>query len=136
MLILDKFIALDEDKCHFVYQFMNATGATNVVEAGTSFGKRTVATYKEPQQAAIAHGYWKECGLEEHIDFGVSNLPKTLKDDVPEADLLLLNSARGYKDLLLFLRAPENSFQTTTLPYVNGFEMSVYLPDRQVWGCR
>ncbi|KAF4631561.1 hypothetical protein G7Y89_g6573 [Cudoniella acicularis] len=37
-LMRDKFIALDEDKCHFVYQLIGATGATNIVEAGTSFG--------------------------------------------------------------------------------------------------
>ena len=39
-----------------------------------------------------------------------------------------ISGAEGYKDLLTFLRAPENGFQNTTLPYTNGFEMSVYLP--------
>ena len=28
-LMLDKFIALDEDKYHFVYRLINATGASN-----------------------------------------------------------------------------------------------------------
>jgi len=28
-LTLDKFIALDEDKYHFVYRLINATGASN-----------------------------------------------------------------------------------------------------------
>lgn len=41
-----------------------------------------------------------------------------------------ISGAEGYKDLLSFLRAPENGFQNTTLPYNNGFEMSVYLPER------
>ena len=111
-LMLDKFIALDEDKCHFVYQLINAMGATNVVEAGTSFGVSTIylalataqtkdatgkkgtviATEKEPPKAAIAQGYWKECGVEEHIDLRVGDLLETLKDGVPEVDLLLLDS--------------------------------------------
>ncbi|KAF2623374.1 S-adenosyl-L-methionine-dependent methyltransferase [Macroventuria anomochaeta] len=181
-LMLDKFIALDEDKCHFVYQLITAMGATNVVEAGTSFGVSTIylalataqtkaatgkkgtviATEKEPQKAAIAQGYWEECGVEEHIDLRVGDLLETLKNDVPEVDLLLLDiwstlalptlktilpklrrggviltdntisGAEGYKDLLTFLRAPENGFQNTTLPYTNGFEMSIYLPKKQV----
>jgi len=179
-LMLDKFIALDEDKCHFVYQLINATGATNVIEAGTSFGVSTIylalataqvkaatgktgtviATEKEPQKAAIARGYWKECGIEDHVDLRVGDLLETLKDNVPEADLLLLDiwsalalptlktvlpklrhgavvltdntisGVEGYKDLLAFLRDPKNGFQNSTLPFTNGFEMSVYLPDR------
>lgn len=43
-----------------------------------------------------------------------------------------ISGAEGYKDLLSFLRTPGNGFQNTTLPYTNGFEMSVYLPNRQV----
>jgi len=39
----DKFIALEQDKCHFVYQFIRATGATNIVEAGTSFGVSSIS---------------------------------------------------------------------------------------------
>lgn len=41
------------------------------------------------------------------------------------------NSARAadrYKDLLGYLRAPENGFRNLTLPYNNGLEMSVYTP--------
>ncbi|OAL47387.1 S-adenosyl-L-methionine-dependent methyltransferase [Pyrenochaeta sp. DS3sAY3a] len=179
-LMLDKFIALDEDKCHFVHQLINAMGATNVVEAGTSFGVSTIylalavaqskaatgkaggviATEKEPEKAAIAKSYWKKCGsdVEEQIDLRVGDLLETLKERVPEVDLLLLDiwsalalptlktilpklrrgavvltdntisGAEGYRDLLTFLRNPENGFQNTTLPYTNGFEMSVYLP--------
>ncbi|KAK5059739.1 hypothetical protein LTR84_009622 [Exophiala bonariae] len=41
-LMLDKFIALDEDKCHFMYNLLVAMGATTVVEAGTSFGVSTI----------------------------------------------------------------------------------------------
>jgi len=80
--MLDKFIALDEDKCHFVYQLLCATGATHVVEAGTSFGVSTIylalavgrnvggvpgkgkviATEKESQKAERAREHWREAG--------------------------------------------------------------------------
>jgi hypothetical protein len=39
-----------------------------------------------------------------------------------------ISCAEGYKDLLAYLRAPNNGFHNLTLPYTNGFEMSVYLP--------
>lgn len=113
-LMLDKFIALDEDKCQFVYQLINATGATNVVEAGTSFGVSTIylalaiaktkaatgkpgvviATEKESEKAAIARKYWTQCGpeVEQQIELREGDLLETLKDGLPEVDLLLLDS--------------------------------------------
>lgn len=197
-LMLDKFIALDQDKCQFTYQLINAMGATNIVEAGTSFGVSTIylalaigktkaatgkpgvviATEKEAEKAAIARKYWAQCGLEveKEIDLREGDLLETLKTDLPEVDLLLLDSksyshcfsihlvlkylivwsalslptlktvlprlrpgaviltdntisgAKGYADLLTYLRAPENGFQNMTLPFTNGFEMSVYRP--------
>lgn len=39
-----------------------------------------------------------------------------------------ISGAEGYKDLLAYMRAPESGFQNQTLPFTNGFEMSVYLP--------
>ncbi|KAL6410896.1 O-methyltransferase [Ilyonectria robusta] len=181
-LMLDKFIDLDEDKCHFVYQLINATGATNIIEAGTSFGVSTIylalavaktkaalgkpgtviATEKETEKADIARKYWKQCGevVESQIDLRVGDLLETLKRDLPEVDLLLLDiwsvlalptlkivqpklrygavvltdntisGAEGYADLLSYLRSPENGFRNMTLPFTNGFEMSVYLPSR------
>ncbi|KAF2011044.1 S-adenosyl-L-methionine-dependent methyltransferase [Aaosphaeria arxii CBS 175.79] len=178
-LMLDKFIALDEDKCHFTYQLLTALRATNVVEAGTSFGVSTIylalavsrnmaatgkpgtviATEKEEQKADVARGYWRECGeeVEGVVDLRVGDLLETLKEGLPErVDLLLLDiwsalalptlktvlprlragsvvladntisGAEGYKDLLAFLRAPDSGFTNVTLPYTNGFEMSVY----------
>ncbi|KAF5860312.1 hypothetical protein ETB97_001732 [Aspergillus alliaceus] len=179
--MLDKFIALDEDKCHFTYQLINAMGATNIVEAGTSFGVSTIylalavartkaatgksgiviATEKEKEKAAIARKYWAQCGpaVEQEIDLREGDLLETLKDGLPQVDLLLLDiwsalalptlvtvlphlrpgavvltdntisGAEGYADLLTFLRAPENGFQNMTLPFTNGFEMSVYRPE-------
>ncbi|BAE62269.1 unnamed protein product [Aspergillus oryzae RIB40] len=204
-LMLDKFIALDEDKCQFVYQLINAMGATNVVEAGTSFGVSTIylalavaktkaatgkpgvviATEKEPEKAKIARVYWKQCGpaVENEIDFREGDLLETLKENLPEVDLLLLDSkyipstwscaccwaptnrlrlvwsklalptlktvqphlrhgavvltdntisgAQGYADLLAYLREPGNGFRNMTLPFTNGLEMSVYLPENK-----
>lgn len=113
-LMLDKFIALDEDKCHFVYQLIAATGATNIVEAGTSFGVstiylalavaknkvatgksgRVIATEKEASKADIARDYWRQCGpaVQGEIDLRVGDLLETLQTDLPEIDLLLLDS--------------------------------------------
>lgn len=39
-----------------------------------------------------------------------------------------ISGAQGYADLLAYLRAPENGFRNMTLPFTNGFEMSVFLP--------
>lgn len=113
-LMLDKFIALDEDKCQFTYQLINAMGATNVVEAGTSFGVSTIylalavartkaatgkpgvviATEKEHEKAAIARKYWAQCGptVEQEIELREGDLLETLKDGLPDVDLLLLDS--------------------------------------------
>ena len=41
-LMRDKFIALDQDKCQFVYQLARAIAARNIVEVGTSFGVSTI----------------------------------------------------------------------------------------------
>ena len=41
-MMQDKFIALEEDKALFVYHLLRATGALNVVEAGTSYGVSTI----------------------------------------------------------------------------------------------
>ncbi|BCS04763.1 O-methyltransferase [Aspergillus luchuensis] len=180
-LMLDKFIALDEDKCQFVYQLINAMGATNVVEAGTSFGVSTIylalavaktkaatgkegvviATEKEKEKAEIARKYWAECGavVTDQIDLREGNLLETLAQGLPQVDLLLLDiwsalslptlkivqpylrygavvltdntisGAKGYADLLAYMRNPENGFRNMTLPFSNGFEMSVYMPD-------
>lgn len=41
-LMVDKFVALDRDKCQLVYQLARATGARTAVEVGTSFGVSTI----------------------------------------------------------------------------------------------
>ncbi|KAE9398031.1 putative O-methyltransferase [Gymnopus androsaceus JB14] len=117
-LMRDKFIALDEDKCHFIYQLIRATGATNIIEAGTSFGVSTIylalavaenkkrsngaqskgpgviATENEPSKAATARKHWAQCGpeVEAEIDLREGNLLETLSKDLEhDVDFLLLD---------------------------------------------
>lgn len=118
----DKFIALEEDKCHALYLLTRSIGATNIVEAGTSFGVSTIylalavgqnvadrkargdvvtgkviGTEKEPSKAERARGHWDEAGEEvvPWIELREGDLLETLKveDGMPkEIDLLLLDS--------------------------------------------
>lgn len=109
----DKFVALDSDKCEFLYTLLLSTGAKNVVEAGTSFGVSTIylalavgqnapdhgkviATEKESSKAARAREHWKEAGemVEKHVDLRVGDLLQTLKEGLPAegVDALLLDS--------------------------------------------
>ncbi|KAK2608856.1 hypothetical protein QQS21_002569 [Conoideocrella luteorostrata] len=178
----DKFIALDQDKSQYVYALCRATNARTIVEAGTSFGvstiylalaaaanaarggkpARVIATEHEPTKAAKAREYWNECGKDvaEVIDLREGDLRETLKENLHDVDLLLLDiwtpmalptlqvvqpkmrpgavvitdntisSATGYKDLLEYLRGPESPFINLTLPYNNGLEMSIYAPSQ------
>jgi predicted O-methyltransferase YrrM len=105
----DQLVALDKDKCHFMYQLIRSTGAKTVVEAGTGSGVstiylalavgandpqngRVIATENEAHKAVKARGNWKECGeaVEARIDLREGNILETLMD-CPEIDLLLLD---------------------------------------------
>lgn len=114
-LMRDKFVALDQDKSQFVYQVARMTGATSAVEAGTSFGVSTIylalavgqnvaagragpgkviATEKEPEKVKLAKAHWLEVGaeVEPYIELREGDLLETLSKDLPEVDLLLLDS--------------------------------------------
>jgi predicted O-methyltransferase YrrM len=116
----DKFVALEPDKCQFVYVMARSMGARNIVEAGTSFGVSTmylalavgqnvaqanvsggaavtgkvIGTEKEPTKAAKAREYWKEAGeeVEPWIELREGNLLETLKveEGMPEQVDMLL----------------------------------------------
>ncbi|KAJ7058257.1 O-methyltransferase [Mycena amicta] len=118
---LDRFVALEPDKCALVYLLLRATGARFVVEAGTSFGVSTIylalavgqnvaiaaqqagtnsvgkviATENEPTKAKRAREHWIKAG--EHdvlkwIELREGDLRETLKTDLPEqVDFLLLD---------------------------------------------
>lgn len=110
----DKFIALDRDKAEFIYQLCRAVNAKTIVEAGTSFGvstiylalaaaanvaatggaARVIATEHEPSKAARAREYWSECGegVSDVIDLREGDLRETLKTDLENVDVLLLDS--------------------------------------------
>lgn len=112
----DKFIALDQDKSQYVYALCRAIGARTIVEAGTSYGvstiylalaaaanakatgagrpARVIATEHEPAKAARAREHWRECGdaVTSVIDLREGDLRETLKENLEEVDLLLLDS--------------------------------------------
>ncbi|KAF9870671.1 Pisatin demethylase-like protein [Colletotrichum karsti] len=111
---LDRFVALEPDKCALVYLMLRACGARHVVEAGTSFGVSTIwlalavaqnakaqnadgkviATENEPSKAKRAREHWSRAGdeVEKWIDLREGDLRETLKTDLPEQiDFLLLD---------------------------------------------
>jgi predicted O-methyltransferase YrrM len=114
----DKFIALEQDKCHFIYQLARTLNATTIVEAGTSFGVSTIylalavtdnlsanaaahgkatviATEYEPAKAEQARKHWAECGesISSVIDLREGDLREMLKTNLPDqVDMLLLDS--------------------------------------------
>ncbi|KAK8068727.1 hypothetical protein PG994_005343 [Apiospora phragmitis] len=51
---LDRFVALDPDKCTLVYLLLRASGARHIVEAGTSFGVSTIYLALAARQNALA----------------------------------------------------------------------------------
>ncbi|KXH61583.1 hypothetical protein CNYM01_01212 [Colletotrichum nymphaeae SA-01] len=111
---LERFVALEPDKCALVYLLLRATGARHVVEAGTSFGVSTIwlalavgqnataqgangkviATENEPVKARKAREHWSRAGpeVESWIELREGDLRETLKTDLPEEiDFLLLD---------------------------------------------
>lgn len=120
---LDRFVALDPDKCAIVYLLLRSIGARFVVEAGTSFGVSTIylslavrqnatlqnaegkviATENEPTKASKAREHWACTGdeVEKWIELREGDLRETLKTDLPkQVDFLLLDSEflpRTYK---------------------------------------
>ncbi|KAM5342123.1 hypothetical protein ACJ41O_015154 [Fusarium nematophilum] len=113
---VSKFVALDPDKCALVYLLLRASGARNVVEAGTSFGLSTIylalavgqnikaqngaegtviATENEASKAKRARKEWKKTGpedeIEKRIELREGDLRETLKTGLPEIDFLLLD---------------------------------------------
>ncbi|KAF3925959.1 hypothetical protein ABW20_dc0106643 [Dactylellina cionopaga] len=109
----DKFIALEQDKCHFLYQLVRASNAKYVVEAGTSYGVSTIylalavaancrasssqgkviGTEHEAEKAKKAREIWAECGddVSSVIELRQGDLRESLKEDLEAVDLLLLD---------------------------------------------
>ncbi|KAJ3477782.1 hypothetical protein NLG97_g8747 [Lecanicillium saksenae] len=161
--VRDKFIALDQDKCHYVYSLCRAIDARTIRQRAAAGGKgnkaNVIATEYEPTKAARAREYWAECGdvVTGAIDLREGDLRETLKQNMEEVDLLLLDIwtpmalptlklvqpkmrrgaiviadntivSQGYDELLTYMRSPDSGFINMTLPYSQGLEFSVYLP--------
>ncbi|KAI1460385.1 S-adenosyl-L-methionine-dependent methyltransferase [Annulohypoxylon moriforme] len=106
---LEKFVALDPDKCALVYLLLRSTAARFIVEAGTSFGLSTIylslavgqngggkviATENEPTKALKARENWRAAGndIVKWIELREGDLRETLKKDLPDqVDFLLLD---------------------------------------------
>lgn len=123
---IDKFVALDPDKCAAVYLLLRSTGARHVVEAGTSFGLstiylalavgqnaggdphhrgRVIATEHEAAKAVRAREHWKRAGaeVEPFIELREGDILQTLKSGLPEeVDFLLLDSTHSTVTLAPF----------------------------------
>ncbi|PGH27198.1 hypothetical protein AJ80_01155 [Polytolypa hystricis UAMH7299] len=112
----DKFIALEADKSEFLYLLARSTGATCIVEAGTSFGVSTIylalaagqnaaekassfavspeqapkviGTENEPSKAARAKEHWKQAGeeVEPYITLLEGDLRELLPKEVDKTD--------------------------------------------------
>jgi hypothetical protein len=105
----DKFVALEHDKCEFLYLLARATGAVSIVEAGTSFGvstiylalaagqnaaaqvgspvapgqgARVIATEKEPSKAKKAREHWLQAG--EEVEPWITLLEGDLLETLPK----------------------------------------------------
>lgn len=112
---LDRYVALEPDKCAFVYLLLRSSKARHVVEAGTSFGLSTIylalavgqnatelgldgkviATENEPTKAERARKHWRSAGsdVEKWIELREGDILETLRVDLPEEiDFVLFDS--------------------------------------------
>jgi len=129
--------------------YLAAAVRDNQVENGVVIG-----TEHEPGKAEIARANFKEAGLSEYIDLREGDLRQTLQDIGGPVDFLLVDiwevafpalelvapqlrrgaivacdntsvDAAEYKDYFTFLNNPINRFQTMTVPFEGGFELTV-----------
>jgi predicted O-methyltransferase YrrM len=107
----DFYIPVSREQGEFLYLTARATGATKVVEYGTSFGISTlylaaavrdngggqvIGTEIEASKAAVAERNLKDAGLDELVDVRLGDAMETLRDVPEPIDLVLLD---GWKDL-------------------------------------
>ncbi|KAM0182246.1 hypothetical protein ACHAPF_001135 [Botrytis cinerea] len=144
-IVRDAFIALDQEKCQFIYQLSRATAVRNIVEVGTSLGVSTiylalaVARNLEIAGGGESHCYgerkWKggeSKGVLDGSGRGVFWTPvalpalKILEPRMRKGAVVIVDnivdSAEGYADLLAHLKEPANGY---TLPYDRGLQMSI-----------
>ncbi|MCV7421717.1 class I SAM-dependent methyltransferase [Mycobacterium yunnanensis] len=150
----------------FLYVCARARQARNVVEFGTSFGistiylaaalrdnggGRLVGTELEPTKARRAMENLAAAGLADLVDVRVGDALETLRDDIEEVDLVLLDGAfslylpvlhglehrlrpgalvvgeNASGDYLRYVRDPRNGYRSVALPFDagRGNELSV-----------
>ena len=129
--------------------YLAAAVRDNQVDNGVVIG-----TEHEPRKVEIARANFAEAGLNEYIDLREGDLRQTLQDIVAPVDFMLVDiwevalpalelvapklrpgaivacdnttvDAAEYKDYFTFLNNPINRFQTMTVPFEGGFELSV-----------
>ena len=133
--------------------YLAAALRDNIAERGGD--GLVIATEYEPQKAAAASAHFDKAGLSGHIELRKGDLRETLLNIEGPIDFLLvdiwINMARpalelvtphlragavvicdntdlhrnDYADYFAFLNDPANGFQTMTLPFQGGLEMSV-----------
>merc|ERR1712093_872350 len=151
----DKFVALDADKCRFIYLLARSLGACNVVEAGTSFGVSTIylalAVGQNVSSGKASLGATTTAG--KVIATEKNTTRQSEQGNIGRRQEMKWNRGlsfareicwkRGavvitdnvsvakflYKEFLEYIRLPENGFRTLTIPFSGGLEVSVYLPE-------
>jgi predicted O-methyltransferase YrrM len=133
--------------------YLAAALCDNIAERGGH--GLVIATEYEPQKAAAASAHFEQAGLSRYIQLREGDLRETLLDIEGPVDFLLVdiwirmarpalelltphlragavvmcdNTALHrdeYADYFAFLNDPANGFQTMTLPFSGGLEMSV-----------
>jgi predicted O-methyltransferase YrrM len=110
-------LAVSRSTGDLLYIFARSTGATSIVEFGTSFGLSTiclaaalrdngggllVTSEFEPSKVVRAKANLTEAGLADLVEFREGDALGTLASDLPESiDLLLLDGAKAlYSDVL------------------------------------
>ena len=107
----DKLVALDRDKARLCYLLCRASGATRVVEVGTSFGVSTIylaaavrenmdhrggsglviGTEWEPAKVEAARNHLGAAGLADIVDIREGDVRETLQDVGGPVDFVLMD---------------------------------------------
>ncbi|WP_206244378.1 O-methyltransferase [Novosphingobium terrae] len=110
-------LAVSRETGTLLYMLARSTGASAIVEFGTSFGLSTICLASalrdngggllvtsefEPSKVARARQHLAESGLSDLVEFREGDALETLSRDLPASvDLLLLDGAKGlYLDIL------------------------------------
>jgi predicted O-methyltransferase YrrM len=118
-LAKDAYLAVSRDTAQLLYMLVRATGASSIVEFGTSFGistlhlaaglrdnggGRVITTEFESSKAARARENFVAGGLADLIELREGDAVETLEHDLPtQIDLVLLDGAKGLYPTVLTL---------------------------------